>query len=85
LASDEARSLLKPVRYLYLLLALLSLIFTLYCFVVYRMMMPKVNSPKLISKIVEAAEQSLETIEISFVKDIVIKNQKLLCKFVHTL
>jgi hypothetical protein len=47
--------------------------------------MPKVNSPKLISKIVEAAEQSLETIEISFVKDIVIKNQKLLCKFVHTL
>jgi hypothetical protein len=53
LASDEARSLLKPVRYLYLLLTLLQLLFTLYCFVVCRMMMPKVNSPKHISKITE--------------------------------
>jgi hypothetical protein len=30
--------------------------------------MPKVNSPKLISKIVEAAEQSLEIFEISLQK-----------------
>jgi hypothetical protein len=65
LASDEARSLLKPVRYLYLLLALLQLLFTLYCVAVYRMTMPKVNSPKLISKIAEVAEQGLETFEVS--------------------
>jgi hypothetical protein len=65
LASDEAQSLLKPVQYLYLLLALLLLLFTLYCVVVYRMTMPKVNSPKLISKIAEAAEQGLETFEVS--------------------
>jgi hypothetical protein len=65
LASDEARSLLKPVRYLYLLLALLQLLFTLYCVAVYRMTMPKVNSPKLILKIAEAVEQGLETFEVS--------------------
>jgi hypothetical protein len=68
LASDEAQSLLKPVRYLYLLLALLLLLFTLYCVVVYRMTMSKVNSPKLISKIAEAAEQGLETFEVSLLK-----------------
>jgi hypothetical protein len=31
----------------------------------YRMMMPKVNSPKLISKIAEAAEQGLVIFEVS--------------------
>jgi hypothetical protein len=48
LAGDEARSHLKPVLTLYLFAyLLLRLLFTLYCFVVYRMTMPKVNNPKL--------------------------------------
>jgi hypothetical protein len=48
LAGDEARSHLKPVIHLYLLLTLsLRLVFTLYRFVIYRMPKPKSNDPKL--------------------------------------
>jgi hypothetical protein len=48
LAGDEARSHLKPVIHLYLLLALsLRFVFTLYRFVMYRMSKPKSNDPKL--------------------------------------
>jgi hypothetical protein len=48
LAGDEARSHLKLILTLYLFAyLLLRLLFTLYCFVVYRMTMPKVNNPKL--------------------------------------
>jgi hypothetical protein len=47
LAGDEARSHLKPVIHLYLLLTFsLRFVFTLYHFVVYRMMKPKTNDPK---------------------------------------
>jgi hypothetical protein len=47
LAGDEARSHLKPVIHLYLLLTLcLRLVFTLYHFVMYRMPKPKSNDPK---------------------------------------
>jgi hypothetical protein len=48
LACDEARSHLKPVIHLYLLLTLsLRFVFTLYRFVIYRMPKPKSNDPKL--------------------------------------
>jgi hypothetical protein len=48
LAGDEARSHLKPVMHLYLLLTLsLRFVFTLYHFVMYRMPKPKSNDPKL--------------------------------------
>jgi hypothetical protein len=48
LAGDEARSHLKPVIHLYLLLTLsLRFVFTLYRFVMYRMPKPKSNDPKL--------------------------------------
>jgi hypothetical protein len=48
LASDEARSHLKSVIYLYLLLTLsLRFVFTLYLFVMYRMPKLKSNDPKL--------------------------------------
>jgi hypothetical protein len=40
-------------------------LFTLYCVAVYRMTMSKVSSPKLFSKITEAAEQGLEIFEVS--------------------
>ena len=48
IAGDEARSYLKPVIHLYLLLTLsLRFMFTLYHFVMYRMSKPKSNDPKL--------------------------------------
>jgi hypothetical protein len=47
LAGDEARSHLRPVIHLYLLLTFLRFVFTLYHFVVYRMTKPKSNDPKL--------------------------------------
>jgi hypothetical protein len=48
LAGDEARSHLKPIIHLYLLLTLsLRFVFTLYRFVMYRMPKPKSNDPKL--------------------------------------
>jgi hypothetical protein len=48
LAGDEARSHLKPIIHLYLLLTLsLRFVFTLYRFVMYRMPKPKCNDPKL--------------------------------------
>jgi hypothetical protein len=48
LAGDEARSHLKPVIHLYLLLTLsLRFVFTLYRFVMCRMPKPKSNDPKL--------------------------------------
>jgi hypothetical protein len=48
LAGDEARSHLKPVIHLYLLLTLsLRFVFSLYRFVMYRMPKPKSNDPKL--------------------------------------
>jgi hypothetical protein len=48
LAGDEARSHLKPVIHLYLLLTLsLRFVFTLYHFVMYRMSKPMSNDPKL--------------------------------------
>jgi hypothetical protein len=48
LAGDEARSHLKAVIHLYLLLTLsLRCVFTLYRFVMYRMSKPKSNDPKL--------------------------------------
>jgi hypothetical protein len=47
LAGDEARSHLKPVTNSYLLLTFsLRFVFTLYHFVMYRMMKPKSNDPK---------------------------------------
>jgi hypothetical protein len=48
LAGDEVRSHLNLVLIFYLFAyLLLRLLFTLYCFAVYRMTMPKVNNPKL--------------------------------------
>jgi hypothetical protein len=48
LAGDEARSLLKPVfKLVPVAYLLLRFLFTLYCFVMYRMMKPKINDPKL--------------------------------------
>jgi hypothetical protein len=48
LACDEARSHLKLVIHLYLLLTVsLRFVFTLYSFVIYRMPKPKSNDPKL--------------------------------------
>ena len=56
LAGDEARNLLKPVRNLYLLLALILVItFYLIPLFVCRMMVPKVNNPKHIPKVAEAS------------------------------
>jgi hypothetical protein len=56
LARDEARNLLKPVRNLYLLLALILVItFYLIPLFVCRMMMPKVDNPKHIPKVAEAS------------------------------
>jgi hypothetical protein len=56
LAGDEARNLLKPVRNLYLLFALILVItFYLIPLFVCRMMMPKVDDPKHIPKVAEAS------------------------------
>jgi hypothetical protein len=56
LAGDEARNLLKPVQNLYLLLALIPVIaFYLIPLFICRMVMPKVDNPKHIPKIVEVS------------------------------
>ena len=56
LAGDEARKLLKPVRNLYLLLALtLVITFYLISLFVCRMVVPKVDNPKHIPKATEAS------------------------------
>jgi hypothetical protein len=56
LAGDEAQNLLKPVRNLYLLFALILVItFYLIPLFVCRMVVPKVDNPKYIPKIAEAS------------------------------
>jgi hypothetical protein len=56
LAGDEARNLLKSVRNLYLLLALVLVInFYLILLFVCRMVVPKVDNPKHIPKVAEAS------------------------------
>jgi hypothetical protein len=56
LAGDKARNLLKPVRNLYLLVALILVItFYLIPLFVCRMVVPKVDDPKHIPKVVEAS------------------------------
>jgi hypothetical protein len=56
LVGDEARNLLKPVRNLYLLLALTPIItFYLILLFVCRMVVPKVDNPKHIPKAAEAS------------------------------
>jgi hypothetical protein len=56
LAGDEARNLLKLVRNLYLLLALILVItFYLIPLFVCRMVVPKVDNPKHIPKVAEAS------------------------------
>jgi hypothetical protein len=56
LAGEEARNLLKPVQNLYMLLALMLVItFYLIPLFVCRMMVPKVDNPKRIPKVVEAS------------------------------
>jgi hypothetical protein len=56
LAGDEAQNLLKPIRNLYLLLALILVItFYLIPLFVCRMMVPKVDNPKHIPKVAEAS------------------------------
>jgi hypothetical protein len=56
LAGDEARNLLKPVRNLYLLLALILVItFYLIPLFVCMMVVPKIDNPKNISKFAEGS------------------------------
>jgi hypothetical protein len=55
LARDEARNLLKLVRNLYMLLALILVITFYLILFVYRMMVPKVDNPKHILKVAEAS------------------------------
>jgi hypothetical protein len=56
LAGEEARNLLKQVQNLYMLLALMLVItFYLIPLFVCRMMVPKVDNPKRIPKVVEAS------------------------------
>jgi hypothetical protein len=56
LAGDEARNMLKPVRNLYMLLAL-TLVITFYLIPLFvcRMVVPKVDNPKHIQKAAEAS------------------------------